>query len=138
MKKVSVNSVMDPRFPGNDYFDLENSDEIYRVVRLRRTVVADENNVDKHAYDDRFVIDSSIASFRALMSLIKRYPREKVNKSIIDSKLVEKEMADRYMQPRDKMLEVDCPARSCLPGSKICIDVNDLIHICKKANETSK
>lgn len=138
MKKVSVNSVMDPRFPGNDYFDLENSDEIYRVVRLRRTVVADENNVDKHAYDDRFVIDSSIASFRALMSLIKRYPREKVNKSIIDSKLVEKEMSDRYIQPRDNILEVDCPAGSCIPGSKLFIDVNGVIHICEKVSETSK
>jgi uncharacterized protein len=137
-KKVSINSVMDPRYPGKDYFDLENSDEIYRIVNLRRTVVADENNVDKHAYDEQFVIDSSISSFKALMSLIKRYPKEKINKSIVDSKLVEKEMADRYIQPREKLEEVDSPSGPCIPGTKLFIDVNGVIHICEKASETSK
>ncbi len=138
LKNVTVNSVIDPRFSANEYYELENKDEMYRAVRMRRTLIDDGNNVTKHGVDDKYTFESNVVQFKALMSLINRYPKEKLNKSIVNNELVAKEMADHYLQPQDMMPEVSAPSGPCVPGNKLFVDVDGVIHLCEKVSETSK
>lgn len=138
IKKVCINSVMDPRYPAKEYFDLETSDEMYSAIRLRRTIVEDEYTASKHAFDDKFIYDSNVETFHALMAMIKRYPKEKVNKGVLDNHIADKEVSERYLKSIKQLPDVAAPSGACIPGSKLFCDVNGVLHICEKASETSK
>lgn len=136
--KVTINSVMDPRLPAKEYYELENKNEMFQEVNMMRTVVDDFNNVNRHAFDDNFVIDTSILTFKALMSLINRYPKDKVSSNLVVAELTEKQKSEKFIRPGNPLGDIDAPSGPCIPGSKLLVDVNGTIHICEKVSETSK
>ncbi|WP_298529796.1 radical SAM protein [uncultured Ruminococcus sp.] len=136
--KVLINSVMDPRLPAQEYYSLQDKNEMFRNVSIRRTIVDDFTNTGKHAIDDSFIEENTILAFKALMSMINRYPMEKADSNIIQDELVEKRTADTYVKPRKEVPDTAAPAGVCVPGSKLFIDVDGNIHICEKVSETSK
>ena len=136
--KVLINSVMDPRLPAKEYYELPDSSEMFKNVSVRRILVDDFNNINRHAIDDDFIEVNSILNFKTLMSLIDRYPKDKVDSNLIQAELTEKENAETYVKYRKGLEDAAAPAGVCIPGSKLFVDVDGYIHICEKVSETSK
>jgi radical SAM domain protein len=135
---MSINMVMDPRYSFKEFYDLQLSDKMYSDIYILTNVVDDEFSFEKTTYDDSFVIHECTEAFKTLLSMINKYPKEKIAKSVADSQLAEKAKAERYVnQFKPKLNDYEAPAGACIPGSKLFCDVNGVFRICEKTSETS-
>ncbi|MBR6647455.1 MAG: radical SAM protein, partial [Clostridia bacterium] len=135
---MSINMVMDPRYSFKEFYDLQISDEMYRELYILTNVVDSEFSFEKPVYEDDFIINECTESFKALLAIIGKYPKEKVAKSIFEGQLAEKSKSERYVNKFRSMLsDKEAPAGACVPGKKLFCDVNGIFHICEKTSETS-
>ena len=78
--KISFNIVIDPRYSCNDLHEMFNNSELFSDSNIRSTLIEDFFSYEKVISDEVYDIEQNIHEFKAYLSELGKYPKEKVSK----------------------------------------------------------
>lgn len=139
LKKCTVNVVVDPRYSANAIYDMFSNNDFYKHMNIQTTLIDDFFCIENTVADETYLQESNIHEFKAMMSSIGRYQKEKVSRLAMDDfNMLLKDNYDDLMRPDKKLAEVMTPGGPCIPGQKrLFVDVDGGLYPCERVSETS-
>ena len=136
--KISFNIVIDPRYSCNDLHEMFNNSELFSDSNIRSTLIEDFFSHEKVISDEVYDIEQNIHEFKAYLSELGKYPKEKVSKIAYNNLHQNIARLNMSMQPQKTLLDTMSHSGPCIPGQRrLFIDVNGNFFPCERVSETS-
>ena len=136
--KISFNIVIDPRYSCNDLHEMFNNSELFSDSNIRSTLIEDFFSYEKVISDEVYDIEQNIHEFKAYLSELGKYPKEKVSKIAYNNLHQNIARLNMSMHPQKTLLDTMSHSGPCIPGQRrLFIDVNGNFFPCERVSETS-
>ncbi|MDR1532862.1 MAG: Cys-rich peptide radical SAM maturase CcpM [Clostridiales bacterium] len=137
-KKVNFNVVLDPRNACFDLYAFFNENELFSANQIRSTLVDDFFSIEKVVETEAYSIESRILQFKALLSLLKRYPDNKVSNLVRSTVASAVEKTETEMREQKELPDVTSHSGPCIPGQRrLFVDIHGDFYPCERVSETS-
>ena len=137
LEKLSINVVIDPRFSANSLHEMF-SKSIFEKLNIQSTLIDDFFCIERTVSDERYLKEENIHEFRAMMSMIGKYPKEKVSKLAYNSCMGFFDDIKKKMKPSTGLAPVMAPGGPCVPGQRrLFVNVDGALYPCERISETS-
>ena len=134
------NVVIDPRYPCNNLHSFFSDNHTFKDSQLINTSTIDDFfNIEKTMASDAYIRENNHHNFKTYLSLLDRYPRDKVSIVAENNILTVYSKLKEDMATSVEVSDVMAPGGPCIPGAqRLFVNVDGGLYPCERVSETSE